>query len=126
MNIVPIKISGKLLYENRHLFTDDVHYNSLVISIAINMKVNLINVEYYNEYYNTLDDDYKMKIYTSNDYYNFILNTTGLFRICLLKIDSYGVAERLENDIKIYGWQDLVKKYKNLLSDVVFDVLTIV
>ena len=121
MNIVPIKIKLNTLYENRHLFTDDSHYNSLIISNAINTKVNLINVEYYN----TLDDDYKMKIYNLNIFYNFILNDTGLFSICLFKTDSFGEIERLGNDIKFYRWQDLYKKYKNLLV-VVFDVLTIV
>ena len=125
MNIVPIKISGKLLYENRHLYTDDSHYNSLIISNLINKKIELLDVETYKH----LGEDYKMKIYNLNIFYNFILNNTGLFSICLfktVKTDSFGVVERLENDIKFYSWQDLVKKYKNLLFDVVFDILTIV
>ena len=121
MKIVPIKISGKVLYENRHLFTDDVHYNSLIISNLINKKIELLDIETYKQ----IDEDSKMEIYNLNIFYNFILDNTGLFSICLFKTDSFGVVERLENDIKFYSWQDLYKKYKNLLA-VVFDVLTIV
>ena len=80
MNIVPVKVDVKLLYENRHLFTDDSHYNSLVISNVINTKVILINVDYYNQ----LEHDIKYVIYAENkdNYnYNYILDKNGVYRL---------------------------------------------
>ena len=116
MKIVPIEINFKSLYENRHLYTDDSHYNSLVISNAINTKVNLINVDYYN----TLDDDSKYHIY---EYYNkkcnCIFNKNGLY---VLGFDEI----RLCFDIVHFSW-----KYYYLSCDIdidvlLFDILTIV
>ena len=76
MKIVPIRIKFKALYENRHLFTDDFKYNSLIVSNAINTNVNIINIECYN----TLDIGIKYIIYASNKYdYNFILDKDGLY-----------------------------------------------
>ena len=80
MKIVPIKIKLNTLYENRHLFTDDSHYNSLVISNAIDTNVNLITVDYYNQ----LEHDIKYAIYADNkDNHNyiFILDKNGLYRL---------------------------------------------
>ena len=57
--IVPFKIDVKLLYENRHLFTDDVHYNSLVISNLINQSINLIDMQSYDD----LDLEHKKNIW---------------------------------------------------------------
>ena len=76
MKIVPISIKFKVLYENRHLFTDDSHYNTLVISNAMNTKVNLIN----DEYYNNLDNDSKYNVYEyNNKQCNCIFNKNGVY-----------------------------------------------
>ena len=115
MDIVPIKVDIKTLYENRYLYTDDSHYNSLVISNAINTKVNLINVEYYN----TLDDDSKHHIY---EYYNkkcnYIFTKNGLY---VIRVDGI----RLHFDVVFFSWE-----YYHLSFDMVeyllFDILTIV
>lgn len=80
MKIVPIKIKLNTLYENRHLFTDDFKYNSLIVSNAINTNVNLITVDYYNQ----LEHDIKYAIYADNkDNHNyiFILDKNGLYRL---------------------------------------------
>ena len=109
MKIVPIKISVKLLYEHRHLFTDDVKYNSLIISNAINTNVNLINVECYNK----LDHYVKNVIYADNkNDYVFILDKKGLYELMYYPSCEWGgniYEER--HDIYLYSWQDLNKKY---------------
>ena len=75
MNIVPIKIDVKSLYENRHLFTDDVHYNSLVTSILINEPIKLVSLEYFIN----LDVSVKEKIIHDTLSFNYILDKDGLY-----------------------------------------------
>ena len=41
------KILVNTLVENRHFLTDDVHYNSLVLSILINEPIKLVSLEYF-------------------------------------------------------------------------------
>lgn len=41
------KVLVNTLIENRHLFIDDVHYNSLVLSILINEPIKLVSLEYF-------------------------------------------------------------------------------
>ena len=59
MNIVPIEIKFKALYEHRHLLTNDVKYNSLIVSNIINQDIMLLD----NKLYDKLDDIIKKKIY---------------------------------------------------------------
>lgn len=59
MKIVPIKIDTKKLYEHRHLYTDDVEYNSLIISNLLNKNINLLDMQSFN----ALDNEYKKQIY---------------------------------------------------------------
>lgn len=47
MNIELIEIKIKLLYENRHLLTDDVEYNSLLLSNIINWSIKLFDKKTY-------------------------------------------------------------------------------
>lgn len=69
MKIVPILIKSKLLYEHRHLFTDDIQYNSLIISNIINQDIMLLD----NKLYDKLDDSIKKKIY-----FKYIIHKDGL------------------------------------------------
>ena len=62
MNIVSIKVDVKLLYENRHLYTDDSHYNSLVVSNLINKKIDLLDFVKYNALDNIKKQYFLMKI----------------------------------------------------------------
>ena len=116
MKIVPIKIKFKTMYENRHLFTDDVKYNSLIISHASNMKINFIDVDYYN----TLDNDSKYHIY---EYYNkkcnCIFNKNGLY---VLGFDEI----RLCFDIVHFSWKCYYLSYDIDIDVLLFDILTIV
>ena len=117
MKIVPIEIKFKALYEHCHLYTDDSHYNSLVISNAINTKVNLINVNYYN----TLDNDIKYKIYEyNNKQCNCIFNKNGLYA---LEFDDI----RLCFNIVHFSWKCYYLSYYDIDIDaLMFDILTIV
>ena len=109
MKIVPVKIKFNTLYENRHLFTDDVTYNSLIISNAINLKVNLLNVEYYN----TLDDDSKYHIYEyNNKQCNYIFNKNGFYVIRVV-------------DVVFFSWEYYHLSF-NMVEYLMFDILTIV
>ena len=69
MKIVPIEIKFKALYEHRHLLTNDVKYNSLIVSNIINQDIMLLD----NKLYDTLDDSIKEKIY-----FMYIIHKDGL------------------------------------------------
>lgn len=58
MNIIPIEIDVKNLYEHRHLYTDDVEYNSLILSNIFNRSIKLFD----KKTYDNLNDDYKIQI----------------------------------------------------------------
>ena len=45
MNLKIVYVDMKLLYNNRHLFTDDVQYNSLVLSNLTNQTLHLVPVK---------------------------------------------------------------------------------
>ena len=62
MKIVPIKIDTKTLYENRHLYTDDTQYNSLIFSNLLNKNINLLDMQSFD----TLDKEYRKQIYENN------------------------------------------------------------
>lgn len=76
MNIIPIEIRGKLLFENRHLYTDDSQYNSLIISNLINKNVILLDVQ---NYY-ALDDKIKKYFFDEKPRFNYILSKDGLYQ----------------------------------------------
>lgn len=78
MKIVPVLMKIETLYENRHLYTDDVHYNSLIISNLINKKIELL--DFVN--YNALDGHDQWGLFVKYpDYYNGILFKDGILRI---------------------------------------------
>lgn len=77
MNIIPIEITFNTLnnlYEHRHLFTDDVQYNSLVVSNIIGINIVLLDILSYNNFNLKL----KSKMTNSN---NCILTMDGLHHI---------------------------------------------
>ena len=116
MKIVPVLMKIETLYENRQLYTDDNNYNSLIISNAINTKVNLINVDYYN---NILDNDIKYKIYEYNNKCNYIFNKNGLY---MLGVDEILLC----SDIVHFCWKYYYLSYDIDIDVLLFDILTIV
>ena len=52
------KIEYKTIYDNRHLFTDNCQYNSLVLSNLIDESIRLVSLEYFIN----LDTSVKKKI----------------------------------------------------------------
>ena len=74
MKIVPIKIDTKKLYEHRHLFTDDVQYNSLIISNLFNKQINLFDYDSYKKHKNIV-------IINSNNRYKYILYKNGVYEL---------------------------------------------
>lgn len=77
MNILPIEINFNTLnnlYENRHLFTDDVQYNSLVVSNIIGINIVLLDILSYNNF----NLELKSKMTNNN---NCILTMDGLNHI---------------------------------------------
>lgn len=96
MKIVPIKIKLEVLLNNCHLFSNDVSYNSLIISNAINKNIKLIDI--YN--YNQLSCDYKNNMFntfnTFKFYPIFILAKNGVYEIrpyddLTIKFDEYSI-----------------------------------
>lgn len=91
MKIVPIKIDTKTLYVNRHLYTDDTQYNSLIISNLVNKNVNLLDVQ---SFY-TLDNEYKIQIYkdTHRVFFTEIFTKRG---ICHIFYDGDTIVKKWE------------------------------
>ena len=78
MNIMPIKIKLKTLLINCRLFSNDVRYNSLIISNAINKHIKLIDIYDYNQ----LSCDYKSNMFNNiKTYPIFILAKNGVYVI---------------------------------------------
>ena len=80
MKIVPIEIKFKLLYEHRHLFTDDSQYDSLIVSNILNTKLKLLDIVSFDH----LDDTSKMELFKNyNTYINYykIVSHYGIYDI---------------------------------------------
>ena len=77
MKIVPILLKFKLLYEHRHLYTDDYQYNSLIISKLVNKQIFLLELCRYDEF----DFEYKLQLYHDYDDHNYILVKEGVYKI---------------------------------------------
>lgn len=113
MKIVPIKVDLKLLYENRHFFTDDFHYNSSVVSKLINQYIILLD----RYTYSILDNDYKKKLYIDSNN-KYILDKDGLCYQCVnTNVTSYYLF--------LYRW-DLYWEFNEKYSSRKINILTIV
>lgn len=53
--IQPIKLNARLLYDNRHLYTDNCQYNSLILSNIFNKPINLLDMKLYRKVKYRLD-----------------------------------------------------------------------
>ena len=108
MKIVPLLMKIETLYENRHLYTDDVKYNSLIVSNIFNLNIDLIS----NEDYDNLEHEHKKQIYDANNSFNYILSKHGIY-----------IQTNIKYDLVLYSWQLVDKKYIN--SIIVIDELNI-
>ena len=101
MEVVAINVDIKLLVDNRHLYTDDVKYNSLIVSNLFNKKINLLDFDTYA----LLDDDYKLKLFRSNvNFYNYILMKDGLYKIRIMDDFQYQSTD-------LRCWEDCILSY---------------
>ena len=75
MNIELIEIKIKLLYENRHLLTDDVEYNSLLLSNIFNQSIKLFDKKTYDK----LNLDHQVQIVKETNNKGNILYKDGLY-----------------------------------------------
>lgn len=102
MKIVPIEIKFQTLYENRHLLSDDIHYNSLIISNIINRNVELfdikkvveINEHQQNELMKTLD--YNMDLYVLEKQVLLAINIMIIFNNIEAKIKDVIRIDRID------------------------------
>ena len=74
MKIVPIEVDSERIYEHRHLFTDDVQYNSLIISNLFNKQIKLFDYDSYKKHKNIV-------ISISNNIYKYILSKNGVYEL---------------------------------------------
>ena len=74
MKIVPIEVDSEKIYEHRHLLTDDVQYNSLIISNLFNKQINLFDYDSYKKHKNIV-------IINSNNRYKYILYKNGVYEL---------------------------------------------
>lgn len=103
MKIVPFKIDTKTLYDNRHLLTDDIHYNSLVISNLINKNIELFDIKKFveinehqqNELMKTLV--YNMDLYVLEKQVLLAINIMIIFNIIEAKIKDVIRIDELNN-----------------------------
>ena len=75
MNIELIEIKIKILYENRHLLTDDVEYNSLLLSNIFNQSIKLFDKKTYDK----LNLDHQVQIVKETNNKGNILYKDGLY-----------------------------------------------
>lgn len=74
MKIVPIKVDSEKIYEHRYLLTDDVKYNSLIISNLFSKQINLFDYDSYKKHKNIV-------IINSNYRYKYILSKDGVYEL---------------------------------------------
>ena len=110
--IQPIKLNARLLYDNRHLYTDNCQYNSLILSNIFNKPINLLDMKLYRKV------KYRLEIKTEIiDLY--IFDKEGLY-------PKYGIES-----FDLIKWDILpqitnsYKSYMTFLDDFVY-VLTII
>ena len=116
MEVVGIDVDFKVLVENRHLYTDDVKYNSLIVSNLVNKQINLLDFDTYA----LLDDDYKLKWFRSNVYfYNYVLMKDGLYKIIIM--DDFQYQSKY-----LRCWEDCSARYFINLFERGNKILTIV
>ena len=102
MKIVPIKIDTKTLYENRHLLSDDIHYNSLVISNLINKNVELFDIKKVVEINEHQQDelmkslDYTMDVYVLEKQVLLAINIMIIFNNIEAKIKDVIRIDRID------------------------------
>lgn len=98
MKIVPIEVDSEKIYEHRHLFTDDVKYNSLIISNLFNKQINLFDYDSYKKHKNIV-------IINTNNRYKYILCKNGVYEL-------YNSRHNSNDEYYVYGyytylnWQD--------------------
>ena len=115
MNIIPVRIEFKTLYEHRHLFTDDVHYNSLIVSNLINQSINLIDIQIYED----LDIEHKRRIYERNTLsFNYILVKDGVYILEVYEVGN--MIHMIPLTDCFIAWENCDKEQQYL------DILTIV
>ncbi len=113
MKIAPITIEYKTLYENRHLFSDDFQYNSLIISNLINKNVILMDVQNYH----TLDDNIKKYFFDEKPRFNYILSKDGLYQRTN-SIRSY--------TFEFFNWEFFNRSFLTGWMAQTIDILTVV
>ena len=74
MNFKIAYVDSELLYNNRHLFTDDVQYNSLVLSNLTNQNLQLVPVKTFVEYIYSSSEKHEVFQSLSVNSINFIYN----------------------------------------------------
>lgn len=111
-SIQPIKLNAKLLYDNRHLYTDNCQYNSLMLSNIFNKPINLLDMKLYRKVKYHLDTKHEII-----DLYVF--DKDGLYR-------KYGMEsfDLIKWDILPQTF-NIYKTYMTSLDDFVY-VLTII
>ena len=93
MNILPIKVDSEKIYEHRHLYTDDVKYNSLIISNLFSKQINLFDYDSYKKHKNIV----------IIKYYN---------RCKKYILSKHGVYE-LQSNGYIINWQDYQETFSH-------------
>ena len=110
MKIVPIEIKFQTLYENRHLLTDDVEYDSLLVSNFLNTKIKLLDIVSFIN----LDDTSKIEIFKN-------YNTVGYYHI----ISHHNIHDLYGPEPNCYGcwgWEE----YKEYNDNECYDKLDII
>ncbi len=111
-SIQSIKLNAKLLYDNRHLYTDNCQYNSLILSNIFNKPIKLLDMNLYRKVKYQLDTKHEII-----DLY--IFDKEGLYR-------KYGMEsfDLIKWDI-LPQITNIFKSYMTCLDDFV-NVLTII
>lgn len=109
MKIVPIEVDSEKIYEHRHLFTDDVQYNSLIISNMFNKQINLFD-------YDSFIKNKNLVINKSYDRCKYILSKRGVYE---LQSNGFYICINWQDYQETFGDENNKNWYSHLILTIV-------
>lgn len=107
MNLKIVYVDMKILYNNRHLFTDDVQYNSLVLSNLTNQTLHLVSVKTF-EYMSFSE---KNELFQSQSFISIsFIQKKGLIRFILIKYTQ----EYRKFSNRYIAWYEIPLEYEHV------------
>lgn len=117
MIITKTQIDVKILYEHRHLLSDDRIYNSLMISTIFNKNVELYDIEMFIK----RTDEHKNQIF---ELYDTLIDMYVLDTYVLLSVEAYNEQNNIECRTRDVIWLDTINELNDTLNNEI-NILTV-